>query len=214
MKIILTNFQLQILITFLGILFMTSCTPPEEKPVDYFPLVHGAVYEYNDGVSRREVVFYDKKNSYDLFEIKIFSDDSLYIMKDQFIRSANRIYWYGFKSADFGKIYFEPPINLIPQIFDKDTTFSVSVREIHDADTENRIYNLRVSYRFMGKKNITVPAGVFDAIHYRYYIRYIGQPPEEALMDFSGDWWFAKDVGLVKQTSAHTTLELSNYDIP
>lgn len=201
------------LFSFLLLSFF-SCTNKHEKTTDYFPLVDGAVYEYNEGLSRREVKLYDKKTKYDLFEIKIFSHDSIYIMKDQFIRSANSVYWYGFKSADFGKIYFEPPINLIPQISGKDTTFSVSTREIHDSNTDNKIYNLRVTYKFMGKEELKVPAGVFNTIHYRYLIRYIGEPPEEALMDFSGDWWFAKDVGLVKQTASEAVLELTGYKIP
>ncbi|MCK5077814.1 MAG: hypothetical protein KAR38_15635, partial [Calditrichia bacterium] len=121
---------------------------------------------------------------------------------------------YGFKSADFGKIYFNPPINLIPQISGNDTSFYASVKEIHDSSIDNEIYNLRITYKFMGTENVTVPAGNFDAIHYRYFIRYIGKEPEAALMDISGDWWFARGVGLVKQSASEQMLTLTRYELP
>ncbi len=194
-------------------LSLFSCSG-KAKPKDYFPLIDGAVYEYNHGLSKRVVSFYGKEGDYALYEVKNYSNDSLYIMKDQYILTRDKVFWYGFQSADFGQVYFEPPIAMVPNLFDKDSMFSSVTKEVRNLTTGQEIYKLKVIYNFKGMEEITVPAGTFTAIHYRYYISYIGKAPELALMDISGDWWFAKDVGVIKQSATESMLELTRYSKP
>jgi hypothetical protein len=191
-------------------ILLFSCAK-REKPVDYFPLKDGAMYIYNHGQSRRVVEFFRKEKNYDLYKINNFVNDSIFVMVDYFIKTDSIVYWYGFRSLEFGLVYFEPPIPWIPSVQKNDSILSVTTTEIRKVAGQELRYKLKILYHFLGRETIATPAGEFQCLHYRYSSHYTGDIPETLLMEIGGDWWFAKDVGLVKQTGSETVLELTSY---
>lgn len=189
-----------------------SCSGPE-KPAEYFPLIDGATYVYNHGESRRVVSFYKKENQYDLYKVMNFVNDTAFVMVDYYIQTDSTVFWYGFRSLDYGLVYFNPPVPLIPTLDETDSLLVARSEEIHALNTGERRYKIKLNYHFLGKERVTVPAGTFQCVRFRYSVQYIGDIPEIGfLLGMSGDWWFARGVGLVKQTSEEYTLELTSFE--
>lgn len=197
--------------SFFVLSLLFSGCQKQELPRDYFPLKDGAVYVYNNGVSKRVVEFFKKEKEYNLFKINNFVNDTDFVMVDYFIQTDSTVYWYGFRSLEYGLVYFKPPIQWIPSVSEKDSEMQMTTEEIRKTTHGDVRYKVRLTYYFLGRETITVKAGTFDCIHYRYSAQYVHDIPDVLLMEIGGDWWFAKGIGLVKQESSEMTLELTSY---
>ncbi|GAB4183022.1 MAG: hypothetical protein Kow00108_20000 [Calditrichia bacterium] len=180
--------------------------------MDYFPLVDGAVYIYNNGESKRVVEFVRKENDVDLFKINNFQGDTAFVMMDYYLQKNSITYWYGFRSLDYGLVYFNPPIPMVPDVSRKDSVFTLNTKEIRKDGVDEYSYALKITFQYLGDTEITVPAGTFRCMHWRFAVKYTNDIPDISLMDIGGDWYFSRGVGLVLQNSSEFELRLTSFE--